>query len=199
MQCGLSRATVTETVALIRSDLWRYASGASLKSLLWCYVTSPGLAYSLCMRLCAYLRQRPLFKFSVYPFVKLLLRHHKYKYGIDIHETTRIGPGLFIGHFGGIIVNSAAVLGKNCNLSQGVTIGTANRGERAGDPTIGDNVYIGPGAKVVGAVRVGNNVAIGANCVVTKDLPDNAVAVGVPARIASFKGSAGYVNFTDYE
>jgi serine O-acetyltransferase len=60
-------------------------------------------------------------------------------------------------------------------------------------------VYIGPGAKIIGAVRVGNNVAIGANCVVTKDVPDNAVVVGVPGKIISFRGSQGYVNRTEYD
>ena len=78
-------------------------------------------------------------------------------------------------------------------------VGQANRGGNKGYPTIGDNVYIGPGAKIVGAVKVGNNVAIGANCVVTKDVPDNAVVVGVPGKIISYTGSEGYVNRTDYE
>ena len=63
---------------------------------------------------------------------------------------------------------------------------------------IGRNVYIGPGAKIVGAVHVGDDVAIGANCVVTDDVPDHAVVVGVPGRVISFDGSAGYVNRTDY-
>ncbi|MFC2064935.1 serine O-acetyltransferase [Chloroflexota bacterium] len=78
-------------------------------------------------------------------------------------------------------------------------MGKANRGEREGYPVIGDNVYIGPGAKIIGKVHVGNNVAIGANCVVTKDVPDNAVVAGVPGRVISMKGSEGYVENTDYE
>ena len=75
----------------------------------------------------------------------------------------------------------------------------ANRGVRKGYPVIGDNVYIGPGAKVIGNVYVGNNVAIGANCVVTKNVPDNSVVVGIPGNVISSKGSTGYVNRTDYE
>jgi serine O-acetyltransferase len=67
-----------------------------------------------------------------------------------------------------------------------------------GYPTLGDNVYIGPGAKKVGAVRIGNNVAIGANCVVTKNIPGNSVVVGIPGRIISQDGSTGYVQRTDY-
>jgi serine O-acetyltransferase len=95
-------------------------------------------------------------------------------------------------------VHENCQIGRDCNISQGVTLGQANRGPRKGVPVIGDRVYLGPGAKVVGAVRVGSGVAIGANCVVTKDLPEQAVAVGVPARIISFAGSEGYISRTDY-
>ena len=70
------------------------------------------------------------------------------------------------------------------------------RGERAGIPTVGDNVYIGPGAKMFGKIVIGNNVAIGANAVVTRDVPENAVVVGIPARVISFEGSKGYINQT---
>lgn len=79
-----------------------------------------------------------------------------------------------------------------------MTLGQANRGRRKGHPVVGDDVYLGPGAKVVGAVRIGNDVAIGANCVVTDDVPDHAVVVGVPGRGVSLDGSAGYVDNTDY-
>ena len=77
-------------------------------------------------------------------------------------------------------------------------MGQASRGRRKGWPTIGDNVYIAPGAKIVGNVKIGNCVAIGANCVVTTDIPDNGVVVGVPGKVISFEGSQGYVNHTDY-
>jgi serine O-acetyltransferase len=66
-------------------------------------------------------------------------------------------------------------------------------------PVIGDNVYIGPGAKIIGRVNMGSGVAIGANAVVTKDVPDNAVVVGVPAKVISYNGSKGYINKTDYD
>src|SRR5262249_9164587 len=120
------------------------------------------------------------------------------KYGISISSSTNIGSGLHIGHFGGIVINEQSVIGCNCNVSHAVTLGKANRGRNAGYPYIGDNVYIGPGAKIVGSVRIGNNVAIGPNCVVTRDVPDNSVVAGVPGRIISQAGSEGYVNYTDY-
>ena len=71
--------------------------------------------------------------------------------------------------------------------------------KKKGSPIIGDNVYIATGAKIIGAIKIGNNVAIGANCVVTKDIPDNAVVVGVPGKVISYEGSKGYVNNTDYD
>jgi serine O-acetyltransferase len=84
-------------------------------------------------------------------------------------------------------------MGEYCNLSQGVTIGVGGRGENSGCPKLGDRVFIGPGAKILGSISIGNDVAIGANAVVTKDLPDNAVAVGVPAKIISYKGSKDFI------
>ena len=96
-------------------------------------------------------------------------------------------------------MNGESIIGKNCNISQGVTLGQANRGRNKGYPILGDNIYIGPGAKIVGAVKIGNNVAIGANCVVTRDIPDNSVVVGIPGKVISQEGAKGYVNNTDYE
>ena len=80
-----------------------------------------------------------------------------------------------------------------------MTIGVINRGDKVGVPVIGDNVYIGPGAKIIVGVNVSNKVAIGANAVVTKDIPDNGVAVGVPAKVISYEGSKGYIDRTDYD
>ena len=86
------------------------------------------------------------------------------------------------------------VNGQNCNLSLQVTIGVSRRGARAGVPRIGDNVYIGPGAKLFGAIGVGDNAAIGAICVVTKDVPPSGVVVGLPGKVISYEGSSGYIN-----
>lgn len=127
------------------------------------------------------------------------MRHHGFRLGINIPYQIDVGPGFYISHFTGVFVNSRCRIGRNCNLSQGVTLGLANRGPRKGVPTLGDNVYIGPGAKVVGAVHIGDGVAVGANAVVTSDLPAYSVAVGIPARVISEQGSAGYVARTDYE
>lgn len=102
-------------------------------------------------------------------------------YGIWIDLSSKIGPGFYIGHFGGIIIRGD--FGENCSLGQCVTVGSKGAGKSNGWPTIGNNVYMGAGAKVIGSITVGNNVTIGANAVVTKNVPDNSLAVGVPARI----------------
>ncbi len=95
------------------------------------------------------------------------------------------GPGLSISHFGTIVVNKKAVVGTNCRIHPGVCIGGVNG--RA--PKLGDNVYIGPGAKIFGDIVIGDNVAIGANSVVNEDVPDGVTVGGNPARIVSKKGS----------
>ncbi len=184
---------------LVYSDLYRIIEKPGAGDFLRTLLKEPGFRYCFLLRSCRYLRDNPLLRYTLYPFAKFLHDHYTFKYGISISPATPIGPGLYIAHFGGIVVNTDAVIGRNCNLNHVVTIAQTNRGERKGVPIIGDNVYIGPGAKIIGKVKVGNNAAIGANCVVTKDVPDNAVVVGVPGKVISHKGSSGYVNRTDYE
>ena len=150
------------------------------------------------MRLCAYLKHHKLLHLF-FPLAWFINRHQQNRFGIGISYKTRVGPELFIGHEGGIVVSELTVIGRNCNLSHQVTIGISRRGERAGVPTIGDNVYIGPGAKLFGAISVGHNAAVGANCVVTRDVPEFGVVVGIPGRVISLDGSQGYINNTGYE
>ena len=183
---------------LILSDLYRYSGRTDRSTFLNHFLVTPGFKYTFFMRFCLYLKQKKL-GFMLYPFFKLMLNHYMYKYGISIPYRTRIGSGFYIGHFGCIVVNESVTIGRNCNISHGVTIGVANRGGRAGSPSIGDNVYIAPGAKIIGRVSVGSDAAIGANCVVTRDVPESGVAVGIPGRVISRSGSSGYINRTDYD
>lgn len=113
--------------------------------------------------------------------------------GIDISFNTKIGKGLYIGHFGCIVVHKDVIIGDFCNLSQGVTIGEGGRPGHRGTPTIGNRVYIAPGAKIFGRLSIGDNVAIGANAVVNKDIPDNAVVAGVPAKVLNYNTSADFI------
>ena len=94
------------------------------------------------------------------------------------------GPGLCITHWGTIVVSSHAKIGKNCRIHPSSCIGN-----HMGAPIIGDNVYIGPGAKIFGNITIGNNVAIGANAVVNKSVPNNVTVAGAPAKIISHKSS----------
>lgn len=102
--------------------------------------------------------------------------------GISINPNAEIGPGLYIGHFGGIVVNGRVRLGAGCTLSTGVVVGQ-DVAPPFGTPTAGDGVFFGAGSKVFGAIEIGDHVAIGANAVVRESLPDRAIAVGIPARV----------------
>lgn len=102
-------------------------------------------------------------------------------FGIDISTNADIGPGLYIGHFGGIFLHGD--IGRNCSVGQGVTIGYKGAGKSTRPPRVGDNVYIGTSAVIVGDVRVGNDAVIGANTTVVKDVPDGYTVVSAAVRM----------------
>ena len=179
---------------MIMNDLYRYTGKISFGVFIKNVLFNPGFKYTFIMRETRYFKTIGIIYLPIHWIFRILLNHYKYKYGISIPYNTNISGGFYIGHFGGIIVNSKTIIGKNCNISQGVTIGKAYGGKFPGVPKIGDNVYIGPGAKVIGGITIGNDVAIGANCVLTKPVPDNAVVVGIPGEIKSYNGSGKYVN-----
>lgn len=110
---------------------------------------------------------------------KIMYTHYYRKMGIHMPSATDVGPGLVIWHPVGIVVNPKTRIGKNCNMYQFLSIGE----EKGKAAVIGDNVTIGPHASIVGGVRIGNNVKIGAGTVVINDVPDNCTTVGNPNRI----------------
>lgn len=183
---------------LIASDLFRYQGRLGQRVFWRNFMFTPGFRYSVALRIGSYARVQRWARFGFQQFMAWMLYRYSVRYGISISPLSPVGPGLYIGHFGGIVVNHGAVIGANCNLQQGVTLGKANRGSKAGAPIIGNNVFIGAGAKIIGRVYVGDGAAIGANAVVTNDVPPGAAVAGVPARVVSDQGSAGYVNRTDY-
>ena len=99
------------------------------------------------------------------------------------------------------MINGKVVIGRDCNINHEVTIGVKYGGKNPGVPVIGARVYLGPGCKVIGGISLGNDVAVGANSVVVESVPDSGVAVGVPAKVISYKGSSDYVvnTQTDHE
>jgi serine O-acetyltransferase len=119
--------------------------------------------------------------------------------GICIPAGAEIGEALYVGHFGGIFLPSRGRMGRNCSVSQGVTIGIAGRGEARGAPTIGDRVYIGPHAIVVGKITIGDDAVICAGAVVTRSVPPRAVVAGNPARVVSYDGSFEYISYDGME
>jgi serine O-acetyltransferase len=109
-------------------------------------------------------------------------QYYSRKFCIDFKAKVKIGYGLHIPHPIGIVINGKSTIGNNCTIMQQVTLGN-NLLEINKAPIIGDNVKIGAGAKIIGNVKIGDNVIIGANAVVTKDIPENCVVGGVPAKI----------------
>jgi serine O-acetyltransferase len=103
--------------------------------------------------------------------------------GIEIHPAARLGPGLFIDHGMGVVIGETAEVGENVTLLQGVTLGGTSLKREKRHPTLGDNVVVGAGAAVLGAITVGDNSRVGAGSVVVRDVPPNSVVVGVPGRV----------------
>ena len=103
--------------------------------------------------------------------------------GIEIHPGASIGKGLFIDHGCGVVIGETTIIGDDVKMFHGVTLGGTGKEKGKRHPTIGNNVEIGAGAKVLGDIHIGDNVRIGANAVVLKDVPKDHIAVGVPARI----------------
>ena len=112
---------------------------------------------------------------------------------IALPHRAAIGPGLYIGHFGNIILHEDVVMGRRCNISQGVTIGVSGRGARKGTPRIGDRVYVATNAVVVGPIVVVDDAMVAANSLVTRDVAPWTTVMGVPAKKVKDRGSDGYL------
>ena len=117
-----------------------------------------------------------------------LSQRARHKTGIEIHPGATIGRGLFIDHGMGVVIGETAEIGDNCTLYQGVTLGGTGKDHGKRHPTLGDNVLIGSGAKVLGPFTVGDNSRIGANAVVLQEVPPNSTVVGVKARVVKIDG-----------
>jgi serine O-acetyltransferase len=168
----------------ISADLARYKDEARSCHLLYA-LQIPGFRYTYILRKASFSKKKSISGL----FYRLLLRIYSVKYGFQINPSTKIGKGLYIGHRGTIIVNSLSVIGACCNLSPGVTIGQTNRGSKKGAPVLGDRVWIGTNAVIVGGIKIGDNVLIAPNAYVNVDVPSNSIVIGNPAKII-FKENA---------
>lgn len=119
---------------------------------------------------------------------RLINTFSRFLTGIDIHPGAKLGPGLFIDHGMGLVIGETAELGSNVTLYQGVTLGGTGKEKGKRHPTIGNNVVVSSGAKVLGSFKVGDNSKIGSGSVVLKEVPPNSVVVGVPGRVVTRDG-----------
>jgi serine O-acetyltransferase len=118
--------------------------------------------------------------------------------GIEIHPGAKIGKGLFIDHGMGVVIGETAEIGDNVTLYHGVTLGGTGKDKGKRHPTIGNDVIIGSGAKILGPITIGNRVKVGANSVVLKDVPSDCTVVGIPARIVNKKTYPPVIEIKDY-
>ncbi len=128
------------------------------------------------------------YKIKFYFLARLISQINRFFTGIEIHPGAKIGKGLVIDHGMGVVIGETTVIGDNCTIYQGVTLGGTGKDKGKRHPTIGNNVLIGAGAKVLGPFTVSDNSKIAANAVVLTEIPENSTCVGVPARIARING-----------
>lgn len=164
-------------IAHIKADLFRVNPGKFSMGRLVRGFRSKGFTYLFYLRIAGHSKN-----FFLRAFARMMLYFLGYLYGFQIPRQTQIGPGLYIGHFGTLVVSMHARIGANCNLAHNVTIGAA-RGKRSGAPVLGDLVWVGAGAVIVGNISIGSNVMIAPNAFVNFDVPENSLVVGNPGQI----------------
>jgi serine O-acetyltransferase len=180
--------------SILLADYKRYnLSKINFRTLFFVFISHPipGLKFMTIYRLVQHYRRKNRFLFYFFFF---WLRRLKVKYGFDISYRTQIGKGFYIGHFGTIVIHGDAIIGENCNISQGITIGVSNYGEKKGVPTIGNRVFIGPNACIFGNITIGNNVTIGANTVVADSIADGMTVMPSKTTILDKDLSSYYIH-----
>ncbi len=179
---GIWRNIQSDYTAARRNDP---AIPAGFRGFLEVVFCTPGFLAITAHRGIHYLHTR--WRVPVLPrFISLIVRWWT---GIEIHPAAQIGEGFFIDHGAGVVIGETTIVGKNVTLYQGVTLGgTGNEKSHKRHPTLGDNVFVGSGAKILGPIVVGSNSRIGANSVVLKNVPENATVTGMRARIVKVGG-----------
>ena len=163
----------------IKNDIEAVQSGdPSARGKLEILITNQGIHAIL------FYRVAHIFYVNNFKFIaKIISQISRFFTGIEIHPAAFIGKGLLIDHGSGVVIGETAIIGNDCIIFHGVTLGGTGKQTGKRHPTLYNNVFVGAGAKILGNIEIGNNVKIGANAVVLTDVPDNATAVGVPARI----------------
>jgi serine O-acetyltransferase len=167
----------------VRAILDRDPAATNLVEVL---LTYPGLHAIVLHRLAHALRKQGV------PMLPRLISHlNRWVTGIEIHPGATIGKGLFIDHGMGLVIGETSEIGDNVTLHQDVTLGGTGKEKGKRHPTLGNNVYVGVGAKILGAVTIGEGARIGAGAVVLNDVPPHATAVGVPAKVVVYREPNG--------
>ena len=166
---------------LILSDLKRYGYKSEKDLSLFAKKEFYGYKFSKVLRKTKYYKENN--KKIRFIINRIKLSYYSEKYGFIISYGTEIGKGFYLGHLGTVVINSAAKIGNNVNIAQGVTIGMANSGKSVGVPTIGDNVWIGANATVVGGITIGDDVMIAPNTFVNFDVPSHSIVIFPKANI----------------
>lgn len=164
----------------IRSIMNRDPAAKSMLEVILCY---PGL-HAVCMHRVAHF----FYRCGWFLTARLISQFARFLTGIEIHPGAKIGEGLFIDHGGGVVIGETAEIGNNVTIYQGVTLGGTGKEKEKRHPTIGNNVVISTGAKVLGSFTVGDNSRIGAGSVVLKPVPPDSTVVGVPGKIVAQNG-----------
>ncbi len=145
------------------------------------------LTYSGLHAMLAYRVSHRLYKNKHFLSARVISQGARLLTGIEIHPGATIGKGLFIDHGSGVVIGETAEIGDNCTLYQGVTLGGTGKDSGKRHPTLGNNVMVGAGAKVLGPFKIGDNSKIAANAVVLKEVPEDSTAVGIPAKVVRRK------------
>ena len=170
-----SRLVLSTLLADFKIIFERDPAARNWLEVLFCY---PGLQALLCHRFAHWLYQIGI------PFIPRLISHlARFLTGIEIHPGAQIGQGVFIDHGMGVVIGETAIVGDYALIYQGVTLGGTGKESGKRHPTLGENVVVGAGAKVLGNIYLGNNVRVGAGSVVLRDIPADCTVVGVPGRL----------------
>lgn len=173
--------TYKHCAELIRCDYHRMRAIGRSKIRI---IMSPTFVLLFWYRVCYFMRINH-YSHIVLLLPELFLKLAQHYLGIQFSSLTKIGGGVHFPHYSCIVIAGSTIIGNNCTIHQGVTLGRSFRGKNKGCPIIGDNVIVFPGAKIIGRVNIGDNAIVGANAVVLSDVPNNAVVVGSPAKIVS--------------
>jgi serine O-acetyltransferase len=173
----------------VASDLFRYAGALGCMAFFRTFRTEAGFRLTFWLRTVQFLRSSRRWRLGCHRLAAWFFHRNCVRCAVQISLRATIGRGLYLPHPLCIIIHGDCVIGENCTVSHGVTLGSSSHEGGAKVPRVGNRVFFGPGAVAFGAITIDDGSVIGANSVVTKDVPENAIVVGVPGRIISFQGS----------